>query len=93
MVKVQPVCIGCAHFDQSNPEAMRCSAFPQGIPMEIATGRLVHRKPYVGDQGLRYQPRHVYEPSNIMQWKSMEHGSNSGRNPLAYMWDLQEEAS
>lgn len=93
MVKALPVCLGCAHFDQANQEAMRCDAFPNGIPAEIANGRVVHRKPYIGDHGMRYQPRHVYEATNITQWKGMEHGSASGRSPLAYMWDVAEEAS
>lgn len=32
-----------------------CSAFPQGIPAEITTGRNMHTEPYPGDNGIRYK--------------------------------------
>lgn len=32
-----------------------CTAFPQGIPLEIAQGLNLHEKPYPGDHGIQYQ--------------------------------------
>jgi hypothetical protein len=33
-----------------------CDAFPSGIPIEIQAGQVDHRKPYPGDNGMRYAP-------------------------------------
>lgn len=33
-----------------------CDAFLDGIPVEIQTGEVDHRRPYPGDRGLRYAP-------------------------------------
>jgi hypothetical protein len=33
-----------------------CSAFPKGIPAEIAEGRNDHSEPFKGDGGIRYSP-------------------------------------
>jgi hypothetical protein len=35
-----------------------CAAFPSGIPAEIRDGRFDHTKPYLGDSGIRFVPRH-----------------------------------
>jgi hypothetical protein len=89
MVKATPVCVGCAHFDTQNQEAMRCAAFPNGIPDEFAEGRTVHRKPVEGDNGLRYEPRRTREDSNIAYWKASEYGSGTGRM-VANGWEMDE---
>ncbi len=92
MIRPLPICIGCAHFNQSEPGVMRCAAFPTGIPVEIAEGSVVHRREYPGDQGLRYEPRRVRHESNIMILKSTDYDANRRRN--AYNdWDIEEEAS
>ena len=91
MVRALPICIGCAHFDQSEPAAMRCSAFPQGIPLDIAEGKVVHRKGYEGDHGLRYEPRRVRNESNIMVLKANEY--DTSRRYAYSDWSIEEEAS
>lgn len=44
-------CIECTHY----LGALTCKAFPDGIPLEITTGRHNHRKPFPGDNGIRYE--------------------------------------
>jgi hypothetical protein len=36
-------------------EALRCKAFPDGIPEQIKSGDHDHRKPYRGDNEIRYE--------------------------------------
>ncbi len=49
------VCTICANFDASKPVARQCSAFPDGIPLEIWTGENNHTSAYPGDGGIRFQ--------------------------------------
>lgn len=63
---IEPECSkrGCRHFDgvlwldqeQEKSEVVICSAFPKGIPEEIAYGRNLHIEPFPGDQGIRFEP-------------------------------------
>ena len=50
-----PVCSLCLHFDEDNPDNV-CSAFPNGIPMQIWAGLNTHEQPYPGDCGIRFAP-------------------------------------
>ena len=50
-------CTRCEHYRG----AWRCDAFPQKIPLDIATGKHDHRKPYPGDNGIRYQLAEEYK--------------------------------
>ena len=34
-----------------------CRAYPSGIPAAILSGRYDHRKPFLGDGGIRYEPK------------------------------------
>lgn len=36
-------------------EVVYCSAFPDGIPIEIAYGDNPHTEPYEGDNGIQYE--------------------------------------
>ena len=45
-------CFMCKHYT----EEMNCSAFPDGIPEEIATGGDKHTTPYPGDNGIQFEP-------------------------------------
>lgn len=52
------ICFSCALLAPDDDEVadgqLRCSAFPDGVPDEIANGSFDHRKKYPGDGGLRW---------------------------------------
>jgi len=45
-------CISCEHKYQTGAF---CDAFPGGIPEEINTGEVSHKKSYPGDNGIKYK--------------------------------------
>lgn len=46
-----PQCHTCIHWNGD----LTCSAFQEGIPLEILTGDVDHTKPYQGDGGILYE--------------------------------------
>lgn len=53
---------GCKHFrgveqpdGTEQSEVVTCAAFPDGIPDQIAYGRVLHVKPYPGDNGIQFE--------------------------------------
>jgi hypothetical protein len=50
-----PLCSGCLHFMPDEPELV-CKAYPGGIPDAIIEGKVDHRKPFKGDNGIRFEP-------------------------------------
>jgi len=54
-----PLCATCKHLRDFPPEGedfgLACDAYPRGIPEEILDSKVDHRKPYSGDQGIRYK--------------------------------------
>lgn len=51
-----PICVGCKHLRRGGAK-MACTAFPEGIPREIIESEKDHRKPYPGDDHVRYDPK------------------------------------
>lgn len=47
-------CVFCRH---ARPGSAGCDAFPGGIPGPILLNQHDHRKPYEGDNGIRFEPR------------------------------------
>ncbi len=44
-------CIICCHYTH----ALTCDAYPEGIPDEIISGQIDHKKPYKGDNGIQFE--------------------------------------
>lgn len=47
------ICVLCKH----NQGGGVCKAFPEGIPQEIEHGKHDHRKPFAGDDGVRFEAK------------------------------------
>jgi len=63
-----PICTYCKHLkNKKNLRTDACKAFPHGIPDEIFFDAFDHRKPFPGDNGVRF------EPSNPKEWEKDKH--------------------
>ena len=60
VMPVFPLCNGCIHLVAGGT----CEAFPGGIPVKILTGQHDHRKPYKGDNGIRFEPIEEEKPKS-----------------------------
>lgn len=54
-----PVCLPCKHMIDVNKKT--CKAFPQGVPKKIWNGDNDHKKSYLGDHGIQFEPRKPQE--------------------------------
>lgn len=50
------VCSLCVHLNRADVSERKCSAFPDGIPLEIWKGGNDHTAPYKNDNGIRFEP-------------------------------------
>lgn len=65
-----PLCEFCQHFDKgqlSTPDALKCQAFPKGIPFKVLKWQADHRFPIEGDRGVRFAVREGDEAS-FKEW-------------------------
>lgn len=49
----EPLCLSCKHTNDNGT----CKAYPEGIPLEIVSGRINHYQPYEGDNGIQYEKK------------------------------------
>jgi len=58
-------CGACKHYDSGNRpvgEPATCKAFPDGIPRKILIEGFDHRKPFKGDNGIRFELAPGHDP-------------------------------
>ena len=48
------ICNQCKYV---NKDGLSCDAFPKGIPANILSGDIDHRKPVDGDHGIQFEAR------------------------------------
>lgn len=53
---ISPQCVTCANLLDAGAKR-QCKAYPNGIPDEVWTGLINHRRPYQGDNGIQYERR------------------------------------
>ena len=51
-----PSCAFCQRLSANRAGTWCCRAFPGGIPAALIEGRFDHRRPFPGDQGIRFEP-------------------------------------
>jgi hypothetical protein len=62
MTTAIPSCAFCKHELRESPlPGRRCSAFPDGIPLDILNGKNWHVEPYPGDNGILYEASEGHE--------------------------------
>jgi len=54
-----PLCLECKHFYKNEYEEFCCKAFPEGIPDKIIEGKVNHKKPYKGDNGIQFEEKYT----------------------------------
>jgi len=68
-----PICYRCI----AKHPGLTCDAFPEGIPHDILMSEAGHRQPFVGDKGMRFEPKRekdaAYAKSLFAPWPPPEH--------------------
>jgi hypothetical protein len=67
-------CHNCRHLAPGG--ALRCAAYPDGIPLPILSGDVVHDRPLPGDHGVQFAWYEEFEPAEWVprQPAMAEHG-------------------
>ncbi|MHB9146654.1 MAG: hypothetical protein ACYC5Y_15165 [Symbiobacteriia bacterium] len=64
-IGMAPVCQICRRLNKTRHDALVCTAFPDGIPMEIVLAGTDHTKPHEGDHGLQFDG----DPIALERWR------------------------
>ena len=59
MIAINAQCVKCRHvlMEGGASSALRCLAFPDGVPGEILIGDNEHLASYPGDKGIQFKKR------------------------------------
>ena len=57
MTVIMSQCLLCKNFIENTEGKYICKAFPEGIPDILVFNRFDHKKPYKGDNGIRFEER------------------------------------
>jgi hypothetical protein len=49
------ICHTCTHIRKQG----KCDAFPDGIPLNILVGNLIHNRPLPGDHGIQFEAKAI----------------------------------
>jgi len=55
-----PICLDCKHY-YKGALGFSCKAYPEGIPKEIMTSEIDHKKPYKNDNGIQLEKKALEE--------------------------------
>ena len=60
-IDISEECFTCKHLtDRLYP--FFCRAYPEGIPQEIGSGKISHKKPFKGDNNIQYEKENKMKP-------------------------------
>jgi|CXWL01.1.fsa_nt_gi hypothetical protein len=65
------LCYHCVHWkDNNDADEPMCAAFPDGIPTQILNGRMDHRRPVHGDNGIVFEARANTHPEFMARFEA-----------------------
>jgi hypothetical protein len=80
-----PLCTKCSQFTTDHT----CEAFPCGIPDEIFLGAFDHRRPYPGDDGIRFEK--ISEQRSAGSYHDDKSGGEGGVGGLKRVYGIEKK--